>query len=319
MPHLPLSISSGSLHCLLIGGGDIAQRKLATLISHQVSPRIVASHVNESVQQQIQRHGLKCEIRRYQESDLVDVNLVVCATADKRVNREVAELCKQRGIWVNVVDDHSLSTVTFPAIIQRGPVSIAVSTDGKSPTLARRLKSRINSNLERGIEALAEFLARKRQSLGGESHRELWDEVIDSVIPDLLETGTEQQIEETFTSLVEKNKLRTGYVSLVGAGPGDPSLLTLKAVRQMERADVVYYDNLVSQAVLSRVRKDAELVYVGKKRKFTSVRQSEINRLMLNDAKAGKRVVRLKGGDPFLFGRGARRLRHSPSMGLLSK
>lgn len=304
MAHLPLTIQSESLRCLLIGGGAVAQRKLATLISHQVPVRIVAKEIGESLNQLAAEHKLPCDQRRFDVDDLEGINFVICATGDESLNREVAEACTSRSIWVNVVDNQSLSTATFPAIVKRGEVSIAIATDGQSPTLARRLKSKIDAILNNSLGAVASFLAEKRREHGGLAHRQLWDEVLDSVIPDLLEQGARTRAEQVFQSLKDQSNNERGFVSLVGAGPGDPALLTLKAVRRMERADVVYYDNLVSADVLAMVRKDAELVYVGKKRRFKSIRQAEINQLLLQEAKTGKRVVRLKGGDPFLFGRG---------------
>ncbi|MCY4095070.1 MAG: siroheme synthase CysG, partial [Gammaproteobacteria bacterium] len=193
---------------------------------------------------------------------------------------------------------------------------VAISTDGRSPTLARRIKSKLEVHLSEGLGRLADFISSKRTELGGEASRHLWDALIDSTIPDLLDRGDAIAADRHFEHLKNNKAVRVGLVSLVGAGPGDPSLLTLKALRCMERADVVYYDNLVSREVLDRVRKDAQKVYVGKKRKFAGIRQVEINRLLKNDALEGKRVVRLKGGDPFMFGRGGEEIESLVSDGI---
>ena len=304
MAQLPLSVGSESIRCLLVGGGAVASRKLDTLLKHGVRCRVVAKEIDSSIHVRADEETVTIVERAFQSEDLDQVNLVVCATNDRSLNRLIAGECKSRNIWVNVVDDRDLSTITFPAIVKRGSVSVSISTDGKSPTLARRLKSQIDSQLTSSIGLVADFIARKRNAMGGQQNRLLWDAVLDSTIPDLLERAAIEKAEAVFEDLVESDSHRTGLVSLVGAGPGDPMLLTIKAVQVMERADIVYYDNLISDEVLDRVRKDAERVYVGKKRRFASIRQTEINELLLKSAQEGKRVVRLKGGDPFLFGRG---------------
>ncbi len=316
MAQLPLFLNSAKLRCLMIGGGTVAARKLETLVKHGVSCRIVAKSVNEEVQQLVVENELSIELRSFAPFDLDEVNLVIAATNDKEVNAQIAAACASRSVMVNVVDDYELSTATFPAIVDRSPVLVAVSTDGRSPTLARRIKSKLEGHLSEGLGRLAEYISVKRKEHGGAVSRPLWDAVIDSTIPDLLERGDEGGAEDQFRLLQSDTSTKKGLVSLVGAGPGDPALLTLKAIRCMERADVVYYDNLVSSEVLDRVRKDAQRVYVGKKRKFLGIRQAEINRLLRDDALAGKRVVRLKGGDPFMFGRGGEEIESLISDGI---
>lgn len=304
MPQLPLFLNSARLRCLLIGGGSVAERKLQTLLTHGVKCRIVAKSVSDKVQQLATEHDIAIELRSFAPFDLDGVNLVIAATNDREANAHIAAACASRSIVVNVVDDYELSTATFPAIVNRSPVLVAISTDGRSPTLARRIKSKLEVQLSGGLGRLADFISVRRKKLGEEASRHLWDALIDSSIPDLLERGDEKEAEHHFILLRANASMETGLVSLVGAGPGDPSLLTLKALRCMERADVVYYDNLVSRDVLELVRKDAQQIYVGKKRRFAGIRQVEINRLLKDDALEGKRVVRLKGGDPFMFGRG---------------
>ena len=316
MAQLPLFLDSARLRCLLIGGGTVATRKLETLVKHGVTCHVVATSVSDEFRQLAEENDVSIELRSYAPFDLDGVNLVIAATNDREVNKHIATACASRSVMVNVVDDYELSTATFPAIINRAPVVVAVSTDGRSPTLARRIKSTLEGHLSEGLGRLAEFISTKRNELGGEVSRPLWDALIDSSIPDLLERGDEKGAERQFELIRSDKSSNSGLVSLVGAGPGDPSLLTLKAVRCMERADVVYYDNLVSSAVLERVRKDAQRVYVGKKRKFVGMRQAEINRLLKNDALEGKRVVRLKGGDPFMFGRGGEEIESLISDGI---
>lgn len=316
MAQLPLFLNSAKLRCLLIGGGTVAARKLDTLLKHGVTCRVVAASVNDDFRQLAEENDVSIELRSFAPFDLDGVNLVIAATNDREVNKHIAAACASRSVMVNVVDDYALSTATFPAIVNRSPVLVAISTDGRSPTLARRIKSKLEVHLSEGLGRLAEYISTKRDELGGQASRPLWDALIDSSIPDLLERGNEEGAERQFERLQSGDSLKSGLVSLVGAGPGDPSLLTLKAIRCMERADVVYYDNLVSSDVLERVRKDAEKVYVGKKRKFVGIRQVEINRLLRDDALAGKHVVRLKGGDPFMFGRGGEEIESLISDGI---
>lgn len=316
MAQLPLFLNSARLRCLLIGGGTVATRKLETLVKHGVTCHVVATSVDDEFRQLAEENDVPIELRSFAPFDLDGVNLVIAATNDREVNTHIAAACASRSVMVNVVDDYELSTATFPAIVNRTPVLVAVSTDGRSPTLARRIKSTLEGHLSEGLGRLAEFISNKRKELGGQASRPLWDALIDSSIPDLLERGDEEGAERQFELLQTDDSVKNGFVSLVGAGPGDASLLTLKAIRCMERADVVYYDNLVSSDVLERVRKDAQKVYVGKKRKFVGVRQAEINRLLKSDALEGKRVVRLKGGDPFMFGRGGEEIESLISDGI---
>lgn len=304
MAQLPLFLDSAKLRCLVVGGGQVAARKLATLIERGVRCQVVAKEVNDQVRDLADSNNIPVEVRPFALVDLDEVNLVVAATADRALNEQLANSCAARSILINVVDDFELSTAIFPSVVDRSPVLVAVSTSGRSPTLARSLKTRLEGQLSEGLGRLADFMARKRREIGGLQSRRIWDAVIDSSIPDLIERGAEEEVEAQFSRIQAEGKDASGFVSLVGAGPGDPSLLTLKAVRCMDRADIVYYDNLVSPEVLARVRKDAEKVYVGKKRRYKGIRQDEINQLLLDGAKAGKRVVRLKGGDPFMFGRG---------------
>lgn len=305
MAQLPLFAKSEQMRCVLVGGGQVAARKLETLVQHKVDCRVITLAASEPFQELADKHGITVEIRAFAPIDLQNVSLVVVATNDRNANAQIAFACRAKNVLVNVVDDAELSTVTFPAIVNRDPVLVAISTGGNSPTLARRLRSMLESQLSEGLGRLAEFIASKRKLLGGGVSRLLWDAVIDSSIPDLLERGQLEAATERFETIKsESTGKQTGFVSLVGAGPGDPALLTLKAVRCIQHADVVYYDNLVSSEVLGMVRKDAEKVYVGKKRKFSGIRQEEINEFLKTSALAGKRVVRLKGGDPFMFGRG---------------
>ena len=218
MAQLPLFLNSAKLRCLMIGGGTVAARKLETLVKHGVSCRIVAKSINEEVQQLADENELSIELRSFAPFDLDGVNLVIAATNDRDVNAQIAAACASRSVMVNVVDDYELSTATFPAIVDRSPVLVAVSTDGRSPTLARRIKSKLEGHLSEGLGRLAEYISAKRKEHGGEVSRPLWDAVIDSTIPDLLERGDEKGAEDQFKRLQSDSlRQKRGLVSLVGA------------------------------------------------------------------------------------------------------
>ena len=307
---LPLFVNSSSFQCLLVGGGSVAERKFRTLLRHGVETVVVALEVKESFLGLLVESRTSFELRAFEKDDLNGIDLVICATSDETFNASVANLCRERRILVNVVDNFELSTVTFPSIVNRNPVLVAVSTEGHSPTLASRLRSQIETLLSPNLGRLAEFLSEKRKSFSDiDSKRRISNQIIDSPILAQIDQGNLAEADRLFNELSNVSAAtNSGFVSLVGAGPGDPDLLTLKASRALQLADVVFYDNLVSKEVLDRVRRDAEMVYVGKKRDFQGTRQEEIHRMLLEAAQKGNRVVRLKGGDPFLFGRGGEEL-----------
>ncbi len=307
MDYLPLFFDFRARSCLIVGGGEIAYRKAELL--HQAGARItvVAPDISSELLTLLEtgRH-IKIE-RVFGENDLQEVSLVVCATDDRELNEEVSRLAQKQSIPVNVVDNIELSTVIFPAIVDRSPVIIAVSTGGKSPVLARKIREMLETLMPAGIARLAVFLGEQRQRLkqrfpNPDNRRRVTETFLTS-------PGEELAIQGNFDAALEylekgTDNLASGEVYLVGAGPGDPDLLTLKALQLMQKADVVLYDNLVSEEVLSRVRRDARLENVGKTEKSTVEAQQSINQSMIQLAKTGARVLRLKGGDPFIFGRG---------------
>ncbi len=312
MDTLPLFLHLDDRPCLVVGGGAVAARKVEALARAGARITVVAPRTVPAIERFAADAGLRIEARAFVEEDVRGVLLAIAATGDREVNRRVYEACRARGVLVNTVDDPSLCTATFPAIVDRGPVTVAVSTGGAAPALARYVRERIEQLLPTGTDRLARFLAARRAEINraapdGRARRRLWDRILDSPVPDLAESGQEHAADEALGRLVEGPAGTTGIVSLVGAGPGDPDLLTIKALRTLQRADIVYYDNLVSHGVLDRCRRDAEKVYVGKRAglaRSRSTRQAEINELLLAGAREGLRVVRLKGGDPFVFGRG---------------
>ena len=308
MKRLPLFLDLSDQPCLVVGGGEVAARKIRSLIDVGARVAIVAPVLGDAAAELAERHGLDVALREFEAADVRGRLLVIAATGDADVNRRAFAACRERRVLINTVDDPALCTAIFPSIVDRGPVTVAVSTGGASPTLARRIRAQIETLLPAATGRLAEFLGRRRARVRAaipdiDTRRRLWENALDSNVPALIAAGNEQAADAELERLASGG-IPEGFVSLVGAGPGDPDLLTLKAFRALQRADVVYHDNLVSPAVLDLCRRDAQRVYVGKRRAFAGTRQADINALLLGDARRGRRVVRLKGGDPFIFGRG---------------
>ena len=308
MNRLPLFLDLSDQPCLVIGGGDVAARKIASLVDAGARVTVVAPVLGDTTAELAERHGLEVLVRQFEPSDVRGRLLVIAATDDAGVNRAAFTACRERCVLINTVDDAALSTAIFPSIVDRGPVTVAVSTGGASPTLARRIREQIETLLPAATGRLAEFLGRRRAGVREavpdiDARRRLWEQALDGNVPALIAAGDEQAADAELERLASGGRPE-GFVSLVGAGPGDPDLLTLKALRTLQRAEVIYYDNLVSAGVLDRCRRDAKRVYVGKRRAFAGARQADINARLLADAQRGLRVVRLKGGDPFIFGRG---------------
>jgi uroporphyrin-III C-methyltransferase/precorrin-2 dehydrogenase/sirohydrochlorin ferrochelatase len=272
---------------------------------------VVAPRVDAELERLVGEHDGCIVIGEFKPSDIEGRALVIAATDDADINAMVSALCHERHVPVNVVDNPDLCSFIMPSIVDRSPLMIAISSGGRSPVLARLLRSAIESMIPAAYGRLAEFVGRYRgvvkNKLGDERvRRHFWENVLEGPVAELVLAGRQQQAEQLLQQQLDTtdpaNKM--GEVYLVGAGPGDPDLLTLRALRLMQSADVVLYDRLVSQSILDKVRRDAELIYVGKSRNLHAVPQDDINTLLIRLAKQGRRVVRLKGGDPFIFGRG---------------
>jgi uroporphyrin-III C-methyltransferase / precorrin-2 dehydrogenase / sirohydrochlorin ferrochelatase len=309
MDYLPLFVDVRGRRCVVVGAGEVARRRLEWLFDAGASVTVVAPDVDAEVRALCAGRGEILQ-RRFEAADVLGAMLVIAATNDRAVNRAVHAAATERGVLVNTVDDAALSSVIFGSIVKRDPVVVAVSTGGRSPTLARRVRSLLEARLPARLGMAADVLERWRARVVAEigdaaSRRRFWDDVLDGPAANAMYDGKT----DVADTLIEErlrhwDQRALGLVSLVGAGPGDPGLLTLKALQCLERADVVFYDNLVSPDVVAMARRDARRVYVGKRRAFHAVRQESINTMLIEAARAGDRVVRLKGGDPFIFGRG---------------
>ncbi|MEE3239598.1 MAG: siroheme synthase CysG [Pseudomonadota bacterium] len=325
MDYLPLSFNVVNKPCLIVGGGTIALRKAILLNKAQAKIDVISPDVNLELQDIASASGGEVFMRVFAESDVDRYCFVIAATDDATVNLQVANAANAANVLVNVVDTPSLCDVIFPAIIDRSPLLMSVSSSGKAPVLARSIRSQIESTVPASIGLLADFIADRRQQTrlalkNDESRvRLFWETVLETEITESVLAGKIPEAASQFVDFLNayQSERVIGEVYLVGAGPGDPDLLTFKALRLMQRADVVLYDRLVAPEIVEMTRRDAERIYVGKVRCKHSIPQHEINQLLIDLALAGKKVVRLKGGDPFIFGRGGEEIeglaeRHIP-------
>ncbi len=311
MDFLPVFLDIKARTCVVVGGGDVAMRKISLLRSAGASVRVIAPRLSTRVQRLRDEDGIEIEERPFRDSDIEGAALVIAATNDTRVNEAVAAAARSADIPVNVADQPALCSFIMPSIIDRSPVIAAVSTGGASPVLARLIRARLESLIPAGYGRLAELASRFRDKVkttfsDPTDRRLFWDKVLQGGVAERVFTGHMEEAEEVMRRELEAAASHSGIgeVYLIGGGPGDPDLLTFRALRLMQQADVVVYDRLVAKAVLDMTRRDAERIYVGKERDNHAMRQEEINQLLARLAKQGKRVVRLKGGDPFIFGRG---------------
>ena len=323
MNFLPLFFNLKSRHVLLIGGGDIALRKARLLKRAGVYLTVVSHTVDDELKALLVNANDQIVIGEYHAALLEDKTLVVAATDDKSLHERVHYDAVALNIPVNVVDTPSLCTFIFPAIVDRSPIVIGISSGGESPVLARLLRARLETLIPNGYSHLGALVGRFRSQVKAafgsvNERRRFWERVLEGQIAEKVFSGRNDEAEALLKAAIEKseNGHQVGEVYLVGAGPGDPELLTFKALRLMQQADIVFYDNLVSAEVLDLCRRDADLVYVGKKRDDHAVPQEGINALLVQHAEQGKRVVRLKGGDPFIFGRGGEELETLKSHGI---
>ena len=311
MDYLPIFLDLKGKPVLLVGGGTVALRKARLLCRAGAMVEVVAPDVDPALEEVIGECDGCIVIGEFKPDDIEGKALVVAATDDARINAEVSALCHARHIPVNVVDNPELCSFIMPSIVDRSPLMIAISSGGQSPVLARLLRARIEALIPSAYGKLAQFVGRLRhtvkQRLGDERvRRHFWENVLEGPIAEMVLAGKTDGAETLLQSQLDGTDPagKMGEVYLVGAGPGDPDLLTFRALRLMQSADVVLYDRLVSQPILDKVRRDAELIYVGKARNDHALPQGDINTRLIALAKQGKRVVRLKGGDPFIFGRG---------------
>jgi uroporphyrin-III C-methyltransferase / precorrin-2 dehydrogenase / sirohydrochlorin ferrochelatase len=310
MEFLPILLDVREQPCLVVGGGDVAARKTALLVRAGARVTVLAPALCAAFDTDLAAARIVHCAASFQDENLSGYAVMIAATNDVAVNRAVAAAARARHIPVNVVDQPALCSFFLPSIIERPPLIVAVSSGGASPVLARLLRARLESLIPAGYGRLAAlagaFRDRVKARFKPPERRRFWERVLQGPIAELVLSGRDDEARAALEEALDDTRLALGggEVSLVGAGPGDPDLLTFRALRLMQQADVVVYDRLVSQPVLDLVRREAERIYAGKERAKHALPQEDINHLLVRLAREGKRVVRLKGGDPFIFGRG---------------
>ncbi|WP_455375086.1 siroheme synthase CysG [Kaarinaea lacus] len=309
MKYFPMFFELENRPCLVVGGGDVAARKVSLLIRAGGKVSVISPQLCESLQGRLNAGEITHLNKSFEADDLTNYVLVIAATDDATVNRQISEIAQQKNIPVNVVDQPEHCSFIVPSIIDRSPVQVAVSTGGASPVLARLLRAQLETIIPATYGRLAllmeEFRGKVKKLIDADKRRSFWETVIQGPIAEMVFSGKEEAAREAMHTAVDENKMPDrGEVYLVGAGPGDPDLLTFRALRLLQQADVIVYDRLVSEEILDLARRDADLVYVGKERDKHTLPQEDINKMLARVAKKGKRVLRLKGGDPFIFGRG---------------
>ncbi|MDA8692102.1 siroheme synthase CysG [Candidatus Pseudothioglobus singularis] len=311
MDHLPIFINIRKKPCVVIGGGDIALRKINILLKAQAKVDCLSPSFSRDIKNLSKDGHITLINKSFDQTDIKDYSIIIAATDDKSVNSLISSIAQVKKIPVNVVDSPELSSFIMPSIVDRSPLIIAVSSSGKAPVLSRIIRAKLETVIPSAYGILADIAGEYRQKVKDrfstiKDRRAFWEAVFSGVIAEKVFSGriseAKEDIEKQLNDSVE---MELGEVYLVGAGPGDPDLLTFKALRLIQQADVVLYDRLVSKGVMELVRRDSELIYVGKKGgSDKSTRQVYINDQLVELAKSGKRVCRLKGGDPFIFGRG---------------
>ncbi|MCH5521599.1 siroheme synthase CysG [Pseudomonas syringae] len=322
MEFLPLFHNLRGSRVLVVGGGEIALRKSRLIADAGAVLRVVAPEIEAQLSELVAQSGGERILRGYSECDLDGCVLIIAATDDEPLNAQVSRDARLRCVPVNVVDAPALCTVIFPAIVDRSPLVIAVSSGGDAPVLARLIRAKLETWIPSSYGQLAGLAARFRNQVKGlfpnvQQRRAFWEDVFQGAIADRQLAGQGAEAERMLIAKIAgEPPSETGEVYLVGAGPGDPDLLTFRALRLMQQADVVLYDRLVAPTILDLCRRDAERVYVGKRRAEHAVPQEQINQQLVALAKQGKRVVRLKGGDPFIFGRGGEEIEELAAHGI---
>jgi len=308
---LPVFLNVRGRPCLVVGGGPVAARKLRALCRAGAVVTLVAPALDEGLAGEVTALAVTHLARDFRDSDLEGAALAVAATDSRSVNAHIAALATARGVHVNVVNQPERGSFIFPSVIDRHPVTIAISTGGRSPALARWLRGHLSAIIPDRFGELAELMGRYRDTVKRKYPRtaqrmRFWERALHGQLSELLFHNQPAKAAEALEQQLrlDPDAVPVGEVFLVGAGPGDPDLLTFRALRLIQQADVVLYDRLVSQPVLDLVPRAAELLYVGKARSDHSVPQERINQHLIDFARQGKRVLRLKGGDPFVFGRG---------------
>ena len=312
MSYLPLFIETTGKKCLIVGGGKVASRKLVPILKAKMKVTLISPEVIEEIELNFHKNrNLKIIKRKFKPEDIEDQFLIIAATNEKTTNQKIAKLSKDNNILVNMTEDSLSGNTLIPSVVDRDPIKIAVSSGAASPILTRLVKTRLETVIPYSFSKLADIMmeyrdAVKKNFLKISDRRKFWEVFLDGPISEMVLSGHIDKAKKALDESLKENKFleKTGEVYLVGAGPGDPELLSFKALRLMQKADIVIYDRLVSRPIMNLIRQDTEKIYVGKQRADHAMPQENINQLLARLALEGKKVLRLKGGDPFIFGRG---------------
>ncbi|CCF08373.1 uroporphyrinogen-III C-methyltransferase [Pantoea ananatis] len=321
MDYLPLFADLAGRPVLVVGGGDIAARKIELLRRAGARIQIASRELCPELQALLDEQQLEWLATSFEPAQLDKVFLVIAATDDNALNAQVYDEANARHKLVNVVDDQPKCSFIFPSIVDRSPLVVAISSSGTAPVLARMLREKLETLLPSHLGQMAELAGQWRDKVKARfsrmsDRRRYWERIFNGRFASQMATGDVTAAKQTLDSELGDQPPRQGEIILVGAGPGDSGLLTLRGLQVMQLADVVLYDHLVSDEVLDLVRRDADRICVGKRASAHLLPQDEINQLMVQLAQKGKRVVRLKGGDPFIFGRGGEELQAAQQAGI---
>jgi len=315
MEYLPVFAQLKGRSCLIVGGGSVAERKVAQLLLASAKITVLSKNMTKRLKELHGEGKIKYEVGPFSRANLAENWLVIAATNDQSLNKEVAKAAEAEKRLCNVVDDPELCSFIMPAIVDRDPITIAVGSNGQSPVISRWVKGIIESALPARLGVFGQLAGRWRGPVreaieGTEQRRRFWEHVIAGPIPEQIFAGQDcvNALDATLKQWKEKTDSHAGQAYIVGAGPGSPDLITLRGRQLLSQAEVVLYDRLVSTEVLAYARRDAECISVGKTPEQPSITQKQINRLMVQLVKEGKRVCRLKGGDPMVFGRAGEEL-----------
>lgn len=312
MEYFPIFAELKNRTVLVVGGGEIATRKVNLLLKADAVIHLVSHQLNHELSELVKQQKAVWIAKDFSPSQIAEAVLVISATDDNQLNQRVFIEAEKQNKLVNVVDDQPKCSFIFPSIIDRSPIQIAISSGGTAPVLARLLREKLEALLPQHLGAMARISGQwrdrvKQRFSSVTERRRFWERLFNGRFSQLLKNHQVQQATHELAQQLQQ-PYKGGFVALVGAGPGDAGLLTLKGLQEIQQADIVMYDALVSDEVLELVRRDAELVYVGKRSGQRSAQQTDINQKLVEYAKRGKRIVRLKGGDPFVFGRGGEEL-----------
>lgn len=326
MDQLPIFLQTKGKRVAVSGGGTIAARKAETALKAGAHVQVFAESLSDEFRLLSVQPDFEHITRQATAADIQGCALIFAANEDETADRTIAEMANAAGILVNVADSPDLSDFIMPSIVDRDPLVIAISTGGASPVFARMIRARLESTLPAAYGRMVAFVGKHRKRLGaflkeGAARRRFWERILEGPVADRFIAGHDQEaeaeLEKALNAASSGGEYRfSGEVYLIGTGPGDPDLLTFAAQRLMQRADVVLYDRLIPHGILNLVRRDAERIYVGKLAGDHILPQEEISALLVKLAKEGKRVLRLKGGDPFMFGRGGEEIEALASEGI---